>query len=550
MNIRTTVEALESVSISVPALTGWLRPAILLPIGLAAGLTASQLEAILAHELAHVRRHDYLVNLLQSLVETLFFYHPAVWYVSARIRAERENCCDDLVVRFGAEPRAYAESLLCVARRALAANGIASPALALAATEKTSALRRRVRRLLGATEPASREAWPAAVVVVGAIAGAALIYSCRAADPASGNGAPKPASTDMKPKDSAKLQAGMEEKMQWGQPVHGLQAAVVIRTPPDRPGAGKEPELYLAAQNVSDAPIRLNDTLAEEQPRMLYIKLDGKIQAGLGAKDPRLGDVVLQPQEVTFVRVYPAAANGANGRTIGAIIAEELLKDPHQTMVAEIQIEKAPAAAWTGKLVSGEVTGAAAAGRPQPKDKAAQALFNLWEDSARTNGDIPGGLIGRLEDKVKEFIHNNTGDRSGDPYAKKMEPLVRALGCHARLDAGPGRGPDGRHRRGNADSSGNDDGTNRGAHPQDGRSASAGPCRRRRGSSPPPAACAWRGSWSRARQYPVGTRLTSRILFHNSGKESAIFVAQSFNQAGGQRATRRARPSMFPASIG
>ena len=77
---------------------GYVRPVILMPVGLLAGLTAGQVEAILLHELAHIRRHDYLVNLLQIFVEGLVFYHPAVWWISGVIRAERENCCDDLVV--------------------------------------------------------------------------------------------------------------------------------------------------------------------------------------------------------------------------------------------------------------------------------------------------------------------------------------------------------------------------------------------------------------------------------------------------------------------
>ena len=68
------------------------------PVSALAGLTPRQVEAILAHELAHIRRHDYVVNLLQTVVETLLFYHPAVWWLSHRIRVERENCCDDLAV--------------------------------------------------------------------------------------------------------------------------------------------------------------------------------------------------------------------------------------------------------------------------------------------------------------------------------------------------------------------------------------------------------------------------------------------------------------------
>ena len=82
-----------------------------------AGLPPHQLEAILAHELAHIRRHDYLVNLLQTLVETLLFYHPAVWWLSRRIRAERENCCDDLAVSLCGDPYTYAQGA-CGSRRA------------------------------------------------------------------------------------------------------------------------------------------------------------------------------------------------------------------------------------------------------------------------------------------------------------------------------------------------------------------------------------------------------------------------------------------------
>src|SRR5260221_8263766 len=75
-----------------------MRPVILLPVSALAGMTPEVMEAILAHELAHIRRHDYLLNMLQTAIETLLFYHPAVWWVGKKIRQERENCCDDLAV--------------------------------------------------------------------------------------------------------------------------------------------------------------------------------------------------------------------------------------------------------------------------------------------------------------------------------------------------------------------------------------------------------------------------------------------------------------------
>ena len=101
----------ESALVDVPTVVGWLRPAILLPIAALASLTPAQVEAILAHELAHIRRHDYAVNLLQTIVETLLFYHPAVWWLSQRIRVEREHCCDDIAIAVCGDPLGYAQAL-------------------------------------------------------------------------------------------------------------------------------------------------------------------------------------------------------------------------------------------------------------------------------------------------------------------------------------------------------------------------------------------------------------------------------------------------------
>src|SRR6266700_8429858 len=111
LHIRRAITLLESTLVEVPTVIGWLKPVVLLPVSALGGLAPQQLEAILAHELAHIRRHDCLVNLLQTLVETLLFYHPAVWWLSRRIRIERENCCDDLAVSLCGDPVAYATAL-------------------------------------------------------------------------------------------------------------------------------------------------------------------------------------------------------------------------------------------------------------------------------------------------------------------------------------------------------------------------------------------------------------------------------------------------------
>jgi GWxTD domain-containing protein len=111
MSIGRTVRLASSVIVQVPALIGWFRPVVLIPLGCLSGLSMAQIEAIFAHELAHIRRHDYLISVLQSIVEALLFYHPAVWWVSQTIRKERENCCDDIAVEISGNALIYARAL-------------------------------------------------------------------------------------------------------------------------------------------------------------------------------------------------------------------------------------------------------------------------------------------------------------------------------------------------------------------------------------------------------------------------------------------------------
>ncbi len=143
LHIARQVRLLESTIVDVPTVIGWMKPLVLMPASALAGLNPHQLEAILAHELAHVRRHDYLVNLLQTVVETLLFYHPAVWWLSRRIRAERENCCDDLAVSLCGDPYTYAQALADL-------EGLRAPGRRLVMAANGGSLVQRIRRLLGA----------------------------------------------------------------------------------------------------------------------------------------------------------------------------------------------------------------------------------------------------------------------------------------------------------------------------------------------------------------------------------------------------------------
>lgn len=144
LGLERVVRYCESLQLGAPAVAGWFRPVVLLPVSALMGLTEDQLDAVIAHELAHVKRLDSFVNLFQIAAETLLFYHPAVWWLSKRVRAERENCCDDVAISVCGNAVEYARAL------ATMAEWQSAPALAMAANR--SPLAERVARLLGVTK--------------------------------------------------------------------------------------------------------------------------------------------------------------------------------------------------------------------------------------------------------------------------------------------------------------------------------------------------------------------------------------------------------------
>ena len=146
MGLTRAIGYCESLRLDAPAVAGWIRPVVLLPVSALSGLTQAQLEAVIAHELAHIRRYDTLVNLFQVAVETLLFYHPAVWWLGSRLRAEREHCCDDAAVELCGSPVTYAHALTRMAESKSA------PQLAMAVNR--SPLVERIARLLGADNKA------------------------------------------------------------------------------------------------------------------------------------------------------------------------------------------------------------------------------------------------------------------------------------------------------------------------------------------------------------------------------------------------------------
>lgn len=147
LRVSRPVRLCESALVEVPTVIGWLRPVILIPVSAISGLSPEQLEALLAHELAHIRRCDYLVNLIQTTIETLLFYHPGVWWVSRQVRHEREHCCDDLAVAACGDVLTYARALAALEQmRAI------TPQLAVAANGGSLIVR--IQRMLRHRAPA------------------------------------------------------------------------------------------------------------------------------------------------------------------------------------------------------------------------------------------------------------------------------------------------------------------------------------------------------------------------------------------------------------
>ncbi|HMJ70537.1 MAG TPA: M56 family metallopeptidase [Cyclobacteriaceae bacterium] len=165
LNIKRVV-AIAEAGITSPMVVGFMKPMILFPFGLLTGLTGEQVETIIVHELSHVRRQDYVINLFQAIVETIFFFNPFVMLISSLIREERENCCDDMVIAKGISPMTYVRTL------AQLEASRSSSALALGISGNKNQLLNRIKRIM---ENSAKNDWgkgrlvPVALIFLGLI---------------------------------------------------------------------------------------------------------------------------------------------------------------------------------------------------------------------------------------------------------------------------------------------------------------------------------------------------------------------------------------------
>jgi len=147
VKLKKPVKIIQSAILNTPITIGYIKPVVLLPIGLISGFPSNQIEAIILHEFAHIKRNDFLLNVIQTIVETVLFYHPGVWLLSSIIRSERENCCDDFVIESTGDSLSYSKALYNLQNHIKL-----NSKLVLAANGNENQLYRRINRMSGQTK--------------------------------------------------------------------------------------------------------------------------------------------------------------------------------------------------------------------------------------------------------------------------------------------------------------------------------------------------------------------------------------------------------------
>jgi len=344
LRISRPVQILVSTQAKVPMVIGCLKPVVLLPAGLLSGLDARQLEAIIAHELAHIRRHDYLINLVQNLVETVFFFHPAVWWTSVQVRRDRENCCDDVAAELSGGALQYGRAL--AALEALLGSG-SSHAFGPAANGGN--LLSRIRRLAGTQEP-QRSIMPAALVSLSIVVIAVFASVVVLAQPAEGTAAPATAGEDVNEEKGGPTPPKVEkmdlllqpESLSWGKRnTAGLAAAIFLDPAKESYPAGAEiSRSYLIgnfgkevvdieiAHHVQDPHVDFAVTGAGENTLYSFGNIIDDGAVGLVDISLRPGEFVSIPSSRIFTKKMPAGEGESPAGTF-------LLEPERKTIIVE-----------------------------------------------------------------------------------------------------------------------------------------------------------------------------------------------------------------------
>jgi beta-lactamase regulating signal transducer with metallopeptidase domain len=352
LRVTSPFQIVESAVVNVPMVIGWFRPVILLPGAALTGLSPGQLEAVIAHELAHIRRHDYFVNMLQTTVETLLFYHPASWWISRQIRIEREHCCDDVAVELCGDRVLYARALadLDELRSADVTFGLATTG---------GPLMRRIQRLLGlsSTDHDHAPTW----MVVGVLL-TALTFALMSEQVTS---APRPGPALLE------LVGGAAPTVQTTLSPEGVVRGRITDARSGRPLADARVELWGNGQQATtstDRDGRYEVRTSQQGEYRLFVRATGYVPALYGQRgaaedgislEVRSGqttsgvDIRLQPAGLMSGRVFADSGDGLPGVEIALLTERYLPGGPAPLAVAFAQTE-ATGVFRVGELPPGE----------------------------------------------------------------------------------------------------------------------------------------------------------------------------------------------------
>jgi TonB family protein len=411
LHVQRLVRLAESSTVAVPIVVGWLKPIVVIPTATLSHLAPAQVEALLAHELAHVRRHDYLINLLQSAVETLLFYHPAVWWVSRRVRVEREHCCDDLAVTI-CDRVVYVRALSDLAAMTSHAR------LALAATD--GSLLGRVRRLL-ASEPDEHQG--AGWLTVGLVA---ILTAALAPAVALGSADPQ-AATPALPAVAAPVPAPSAPT--------ATPVPVVAPAPQNTPAAVAAPREMEAAQVVERERQRAEAAALREQLEAVAAELSAVRQRRREAE-------VQQAQQEHQLRIEAAAervaalekelAAATRRQEIGVANGETV--ESVRAMVAEARRELQRAQAgrmWT--QLAGELDA-----RRDELQRSHDRLQQRLAAAGESRGEAPAAVVPVTPSSTRETAQTPRvvrigGDIKPPALLKRVEPVYPPVAKAAKM---------------------------------------------------------------------------------------------------------------------
>ncbi|HEX5745111.1 MAG TPA: M56 family metallopeptidase [Archangium sp.] len=370
LGMTRPVRLLRSAALDVPAAVGWLRPVVLLPVTALTGLSARQLEMVLAHELAHIRRYDFAVNLVQTLVETLLFYHPAVWWMSRVIRVEREHCCDDIAVGTSGNPISYARALTALESLRLMPLETASPAMSALGGSLTD----RVRRLVGTPAARCSSRWVAGASVVTLMSGMAVAgpLVALALPPA------PPAATAEAPEPPAPVSAPLAPTLPAAPPAPPAPPALMLAqapVPAPAPAPAPAPRPMLSGKRGGDVDIDVDadsdydsdedTTRVGDKPLSVDQLVALKVAGVTPERVKEVESLGYEPTVANLVRFGHAHMTPEYVKEMTALLggkptAEELVELRHVGVTPERV--KGLAAAGYSKLSADELTQAAALG--------------------------------------------------------------------------------------------------------------------------------------------------------------------------------------------